>query len=158
MVTSKIFPVCGPQSNQLLTSGSICMLLMITFKVSGYFAFPFLIHSFSRRSNWVEILGTKYKVGCFLQIGMYKEEPEFARVKKILVQRDLKMILFLTKKYITTCWNDHFQAYEVEKCQEYTLGVVKHSQLFYFLPLHVVKPFGHHTMMSCIVPKYEIGE
>ena len=98
-------------------------------------------------------------MGCFLQVCTLNEEPQYAEVKKILVQKDF-MIRFLTSKWITVGWNDHFQAYEVEQCppQQINLELVKHSQLSYFLALHIVKPSGHHTMMSCVAPRYEIGE
>ena len=70
------------------------------------------------------------------------------------------MIRFLTSKYTTLGWNDHFQAYEVKKCpsQQIALELVKHSKLSYFLPLHTVKPSGYHTMMSWVAPRYEIGD
>jgi hypothetical protein len=115
---------------------------------------------FCRRSKWVEIDGTVYKVGSCVQLGNRDELPEFAEIQKILVQRDLNMIRFLTSKFTTLCWNEHFQAYEVEKCYygEDGISLVKQSTLSYFLPLHVVKPFGHHRGTNYIAPRYEIGE
>ena len=109
--------------------------------------------------NGLKSMGQNTKLDVFSRWGTHNEEPEYAEVKKILVQRDLTSIRFLTSTCITSCWNDHFQAYEVKKRpQQINFELVKHCQLSYFLPLHMVKPSGHHTMMKCIVPRYEIGK
>mgnify|MGYP002803833386 FL=1 len=108
--------------------------------------------------KWVSVHGTKYKVGCILQIGADEYDvPIFGKVVTIcMVNRNVSDVIFVLSLLHTVEFNAHYQSYEVSPVLRRQLVLFHQSHLNCFLPLNKTKPYGVKTKNSYIVPKFEI--
>ena len=90
----------------------------------------------------MSILGTKYKVGCMLNIGCDEHDnPTFGKVIKMcVVNKNISDIIFVISKLNTTDFSEHYQSFEVATDGR-QLAIVHHKDLDSFLPLSLAKPF-----------------
>jgi hypothetical protein len=97
-------------------------------------------------------------VGCVVFIGHDNEEvPRFAVVKEMcIVEESLDNLWLVTEGLLTTCFNQHLNAYEVMPITEDNLVLLKQHHLPYGFPLHSIniKQDGH--VKTCICPKYQL--
>lgn len=110
------------------------------------------------RLKWVSILGTKYKVGCMLNIGCDEiDNPTFGKVIKIcVVNKNVRDIIFAISKLNTAGFSTHYQSFEVATHGR-QLDLVHHKDLESFLPLSLTKPYGVKTRNKYIVQRFDIG-
>ena len=110
------------------------------------------------RLKWVSILGTKYKVGCTLNIGCDEfDNPTFGKVIKIcVVNKNIRDILFVVSKLNTIDFSTHYQSFEVGT-RGRQLAIVHRKDLDSFLPLSLAKPYGVQTRNQYVVPRFDIG-
>lgn len=116
----------------------------------------FSLHAY--RYKWVSVHGTKYKVGCILQIGSDEYDvPVFGKVVKICtINWNISDVIFLLSQLHTIEFNAHYQSYEVSSAPR-QLVLFHQSYLNCFLPLNKTKPYGVRTKNSYIVPKFEMA-
>ena len=58
-------------------------------------------------------MGQKYKPSCVILVGIDDEYPSFAEIQNIYIADS--RIHFDVIRYITVCFNKHFNAYEVKR-------------------------------------------
>ena len=108
---------------------------------------------------YLYVLGTKYKTGCTLQIGIDQyDNPVFGQVLKIcIVDGNFSDICFLVSELITKTFDSHYQSFEVQTILPRRKLIIHHKDLASFLPLNQVKPYGVATRNKYIVQKFDSG-
>lgn len=150
---SKLF-----QNTQFIFLGSQCIVSQEPIKeklkqVDGSLNDEDLIY----KPSWVNILGTKYKIGALVHIGFDELLPVFAVVKSIYVlSSSIKRVYFNTEILHTHEFCVDYRTYIVRKFVHPELTLIPQRHLQYFLPLHFVRPFGTNNMQLHVLPKYDI--
>ena len=88
-------------------------------------------------------------------VGLDEEEmPTFALVKDIcVVEINLTGIWFVTEVLHTAAFNKHYNAYEVHNTRN--LNFIKHEELLYPLPLHIITITDEEKEKHFVCPKYQ---
>ena len=115
-----------------------------------------IIIQFLCRPSWVNILGTKYKIGALVHVGFNELLPLFGLVKTIYVLSSSdKRVYFQTEILHTEEFSEHYRSYIVRQVAPPEFQLIAQKQLTYFLPLHFLKPFGCADKWH-VLPKYNI--
>ncbi|XP_028407455.1 uncharacterized protein LOC114530067 [Dendronephthya gigantea] len=111
-----------------------------------------------RRPKWISVHGTIYKKGCVIWTGHDEEEmPIFAIVKEICIaEENLRNAWLVTEQLLTSSYNPHFNAYEVEVQLSQELVLQKQEDLIYGFPLHLIHITLEDQVKVFVCPKYQI--
>ena len=105
----------------------------------------------------MSVQGTTFKVGCVVCTGQDEEEmPKFALVKEIcIVEQNLHNLWLVTKELLTTSFNGHVNAFEVNQNQG-NFVLVKQEHLPYGLALHLITIEQAGQVKTYVCPKYQL--
>ena len=108
------------------------------------------------KPNWVNIMGTKYKIGSVIHATFDDLLPVFGVVKAIYVlSSSVKQVYFNTEILHTEEFCEDYRTYIVRKMVHPELRLIPQRSLKYFLPLHFLKPYGTNEQLH-VLPKHDI--
>lgn len=100
--------------------------------------------------KWLKYYGTEYRPGLLVCIDVVDELPLFCKITSIIVNEE--NVVLCGTDVETLCFDEHYQAFEIEIKPSQTLKVFNVKELLYFKPVDVQMTYGSDNTSSYVVP------
>lgn len=134
--------VTGPGKSVALSDLSGCV------EISNKLTVPTNIAVLSVK--WLKYYGTEYRPGLLVCVTVVNEMPVFCKLNSIIVKDD--NVVLCGTDVETICFDEHYQAFEIEIKPTQTLKIFNIEELLYFKPVDVQMSYGSDNSSTYVVP------